>query len=91
MVQKLFYPKPFYYINTAITTSKGDITLKRPEVYLEPKERAAKVIKLLGQQYPNAKTALNYSTPLELLVATMLSAQTTDQRVNIVTQTLFKK
>ena len=40
---------------------------------------------------PNAKTALNYSNPLEILVATMLSAQTTDERVNIVTQKLFKK
>jgi len=65
--------------------------VKRPEIYLEPKQRAAKVIELLEQQYPNAKTALNWTNPLELLVATMLSAQTTDQRVNIVTQSLFKK
>ena len=65
--------------------------MKRPEIYLEPKQRAAKVIELLEKQYPNAKTALNYSNPLEILVATMLSAQTTDERVNIVTQNLFKK
>jgi endonuclease-3 len=65
--------------------------VKTPIVYLEPKQRAAKVIELLEKQYPNAKTALNYTNPLELLVATMLSAQTTDARVNIVTQTLFKK
>jgi len=65
--------------------------VKTPIVYLEPKQRAAKIIELLKTQYPNAKTALNYTTPLELLVATMLSAQTTDTRVNIVTQTLFKK
>ena len=65
--------------------------MKTPIVYLEPKQRAAKIIELLKTQYPNAKTALNYTTPLELLVATMLSAQTTDTRVNIVTQTLFKK
>lgn len=65
--------------------------MKRPEIYLEPKQRTAKIIELLEKQYPNAKTALNYSNPLELLVATMLSAQTTDVRVNIVTQTLFKK
>ncbi len=65
--------------------------MKTPIVYLEPKQRAAKVIEILEKQYPNAKTALNYSNPLELLVATMLSAQTTDTRVNIVTQTLFKK
>ena len=65
--------------------------MKNPEIYLEPKQRNAKVIELLEKQYPNAKTALNYSNPLEILVATMLSAQTTDQRVNIVTASLFKK
>ena len=65
--------------------------MRRPEIYLEPKQRASKVIELLEKEYPNAKTALNYSNPLEILIATMLSAQTTDERVNIVTQTLFKK
>ena len=65
--------------------------MKKPEIYLEPKERVAKVIELLEKQSPNAKTALNYSNPLEMLVATMLSAQTTDAQVNIVTRTLFKK
>jgi len=65
--------------------------MKRPEIYLEPKQRAAKIIEALEKQYPNAETALNYSNPLEILVATMLSAQTTDERVNIVTQKLFKK
>lgn len=62
-----------------------------PEIYLEPKMRAAKVIDLLEKEYPAAKTALTYSNPLEILVATMLSAQTTDERVNIVTEKLFKK
>ena len=65
--------------------------MKQPEIYLEPKQRNVKVIELLEKEYPNAKTALNYSNPLEILVATMLSAQTTDQRVNIVTANLFKK
>jgi endonuclease III len=65
--------------------------LKTPEIYLEPKQRALKVIELLEKQYPNAKTALNYANPLEILIATMLSAQTTDVTVNIVTQKLFKK
>jgi endonuclease-3 len=65
--------------------------MKRPEIYLEPKQRITKIIELLEKQYPNAKTALNYSNPLEILVATMLSAQTTDERVNIVSQNLFKK
>ena len=65
--------------------------MKRPEIYLEPKQRNAKVIELLEKEYLNAKTALNYTNPLEILVATMLSAQTTDIRVNIVTASLFKK
>lgn len=65
--------------------------MKTPEIYLEPKQRVAKIIELLEKQYPEAKTALNYHTPLEMLVATMLSAQTTDATVNIVTQSLFKK
>jgi endonuclease-3 len=65
--------------------------MKTPIIYLEPKQRVAKVIELLQKLYPNAKTALKWTDPLELLVATMLSAQTTDVRVNIVTQTLFKK
>ena len=65
--------------------------LKTPQVYLEPKARTEKTIELLEKQYPNAKTVLNYTNPLEILVATMLSAQTTDVQVNIVTQKLFKK
>jgi endonuclease III len=65
--------------------------MKSPQNYLEPKQRLEKTIELLRPLYPDAKTALNWTNPLELLVATMLSAQTTDVRVNIVTQTLFKK
>lgn len=65
--------------------------MNTPEIYLEPKQRAEKIIELLSQLYPTAKTALNYTNPLELLIATMLSAQTTDAQVNKVTQTLFKK
>jgi endonuclease III len=65
--------------------------MKKPEIYLEPKPRMQKVIELLEKQYPTAKTALHYSNPLEMLIATMLSAQTTDGTVNKVTQTLFKK
>lgn len=65
--------------------------MKTPQIFLEPKQRTEKIITLLEKQYPNAKTALNYTNPLEILVATMLSAQTTDVQVNIVTQKLFKK
>jgi endonuclease-3 len=55
------------------------------------KIRASTVTRLLEKEYPRARIALNHSNPLELLVATILSAQCTDERVNIVTQTLFKK
>src|SRR6185436_484626 len=53
--------------------------------------RVGKIISGLKQAYPNAHCELNYSNPLELLVATILSAQCTDKRVNLVTATLFKK
>jgi endonuclease-3 len=49
------------------------------------------IIELLEKEHPNAKTALNYTTPLEILVATILSAQCTDKQVNIVTKSLFTK
>ncbi len=55
------------------------------------KERAKKIFDILAKEYPDPKPALNYSSPFELLVATILSAQTTDERVNIVTESLFKK
>lgn len=65
--------------------------MKRPEVYLEPEDRASRIIELLEKEHPDAKIALNYSSPLELLVATILSAQCTDERVNMVTKTVFRK
>lgn len=61
------------------------------ETSLEKKTRLLKIIELLQEEYPNVKTSLHYSSPLEILVATILSAQCTDKRVNIVTQSLFKK
>jgi len=54
-------------------------------------ERAVKVGERLRAKYPQPRTALNWSSPLELLVATMLSAQTTDAGVNRVTERLFQK
>ncbi len=65
--------------------------MKKPEIYLEPKARALKAMELLEKEHSNAKIALNYTTPLELLVATILSAQCTDERVNMVAKVLFKK
>ncbi len=55
------------------------------------KERTAKIIAILKRTYGDARIALNFSNPLELLVATILSAQCTDKRVNVVTESLFKK
>lgn len=54
-------------------------------------ERAPAVIRRLKRAYPDAKVALNFTNPLECLVATILSAQNTDERVNQVTATLFEK
>jgi endonuclease-3 len=65
--------------------------VKTPVIHLEPKQRVEKIIELIEKQYPNAKTALNFTNPLEILLATILSAQTTDVTVNIVTKKLFKK
>ncbi|MDX2032784.1 MAG: endonuclease III [Blastocatellia bacterium] len=55
------------------------------------KERAARIVRALKKTYPDASCALNHTTPFELLIATILSAQCTDERVNIVTETLFRK
>jgi len=54
-------------------------------------ERAPEVIRRLKDAYPNATVALHFTNPLEMLVATILSAQCTDERVNLVTKTLFVK
>ncbi|MHC5093656.1 MAG: endonuclease III, partial [Planctomycetota bacterium] len=56
----------------------------------EAKERLLKILPLLKKTYPDAKIALNWDTPWNLLVAVILSAQCTDVRVNIITQDLFK-
>ncbi len=54
------------------------------------KRHAASIVRALARQYPDATCALNHRNPYELLVATILSAQCTDQRVNMVTKDLFK-
>jgi endonuclease III len=54
-------------------------------------KRAPQIIELLSSEYPDAHVALEFSDPLQCLVATILSAQCTDERVNLVTKTLFKK
>ncbi len=54
-------------------------------------QRASACLKRLTQEYPEAKCSLDHTSPFELLIATILSAQTTDVRVNQVTKTLFKE
>jgi endonuclease-3 len=55
------------------------------------KERADRIIESLRRTYPDAHCELNFTNPLELLIATILSAQCTDKQVNVVTEELFKK
>lgn len=58
---------------------------------LKKKEKALYIQKKLSEMYPNPKAPLNHSNAFTLLIAVLLSAQTTDKRVNIVTKELFKK
>ena len=57
----------------------------------ELRKRTQRIIQLLKREYPNATCSLNHSNPFELLIATILSAQCTDERVNMVTADLFRK
>jgi endonuclease-3 len=61
------------------------------ESFDKKKGRVLKIISLLKEEYPQARCSLNFENPLQLLVATRLSAQCTDERVNLVTPALFKK
>src|SRR5687768_5514507 len=55
------------------------------------KSRARRIVRLLAKRYPDARCALDHEGPLQLLVATILSAQCTDARVNLVTPALFAR
>jgi endonuclease III len=68
---------------------KSSVPLK--ETLPQKRARTAKLLERLKATHPDARCSLNYANPLELLVATVLSAQCTDARVNMVTKTLFKK
>jgi len=68
--------------------------VKRKKIKVDKNEagqRVKKIWPILTKSYPNAKIALNFKDPLELLISTILSAQCTDVRVNMVTKDLFKK
>ena len=80
------------YVNLQVLPVEDEgVVLKKPQLYLEPKECVEKIIELLVKEHPDAKIALIFSNPTELLIATILSAQCTDERVNIVTKALFQK
>ena len=66
----------------------GPVTMA---VTAQAKRHASKVVRALKRDYPDATCALDYQTPTQLLVATILSAQCTDERVNVTTKLLFKK
>lgn len=71
---------------------KKPIARKEPARRLAPAEtRAPEIYDRLAKEYPDAKCALDHRNPYELIVATILSAQCTDKRVNMVTPTLFEK
>lgn len=61
------------------------------ETLQQRRERAQEIVVRLRRQYPDARCSLDFTTPLELLVATILAAQCTDERVNQVTPALFRK
>jgi endonuclease-3 len=71
------------------TPKKGKGAVGRAGAPASPRERLREILRILGRTYPDAHCELRFSTPLELLVATILSAQCTDARVNQVTQSLF--
>ena len=69
-------------------------TVVKPRHKETPEDKKSRVLKIIGimdRTYPDTRLALNFTTPLELLIALILAAQCTDERVNQVTATLFKK
>jgi endonuclease-3 len=81
------------FFRTEVPSGCWSVRLKSRtgETTMEGQAKALKIVELLEKQFPEARIALRFTNPLELLVATMLSAQCTDERVNMVTESLFKK
>jgi endonuclease III len=71
--------------------AKKKTVAKRARRFAPASERAPEIYRRLSQEYPDAKCALDHRNPYELIVATILSAQCTDKRVNMVTPALFAK
>ena len=73
------------------TSRKSVRKTPRVESLDQKRERASAIVRLLRKEFPEAKTALLHASPFELLIATILSAQCTDERVNMTTPVLFQK
>ncbi|MBB4913086.1 endonuclease III [Streptosporangium saharense] len=73
------------------TSGKSVKRARKPETRLGLVRRARQIDRVLAETYPDAHCELDFTNPLELLVATILSAQCTDKRVNLVTPALFAK
>ncbi len=69
----------------------GAIFTAMRESFADKKKRSRAIYRILSKTYPNVRCELDFKNPLQLLVATVLSAQCTDKRVNAVTPALFKK
>jgi len=81
---------------TAARASTGDsastsTSTTRTETRTALVRRARRINRVLAETYPDARCELDFTSPWELLIATVLSAQTTDKRVNAVTPTLFSR
>src|SRR4029453_13507852 len=78
-------PRIIRILSAASPDAKVALNFSNPPQMLSP---PPPILPLLAEAYPDAKVALNFSNPLEMLVATILSAQCTDEKVNEVTETL---
>jgi endonuclease-3 len=78
-------------MKAAVAKASTKKPAKKPRRNPLAPERISAILELLAKSYPNVECALHHSSPWELLVATILSAQCTDARVNMVTPSLFKK
>src|SRR6266566_4473389 len=81
----------FYGCRLPVTSCREPATDNLRSMATKKQERALDIISRLKHMYPKAKCTLDFTNPFELLIATMLSAQSTDARVNIVTKSLFRK
>lgn len=79
------------FFHTRSASMPPTTKVKRPRTAAERRERVARILEALDRMYPNATCALHHRNSWELLVATILSAQCTDERVNLVTPGLFSK